>query len=356
MANYSLKIGHAVAPAWAVNATVNEWVEITGTSGAGGADVDGFSGWAVKADTTDVYVIAAGGHTNSGANNVTRLRLMDNAPTWTQRKASDWNGSEINVSHYASGSPAARHTYHTTRWVPSIGRFLLVGAPYVKGGAGDSFPAVDGYDPATDAWDAAGTYTEVLRVAGPGTAYGFGVSQDGDGKIWADHNRRYNPTTDTWDAPTITGVIGGRFPQCYCPTLGVMFGLQWGDGQGGGTGIAAYKRVMSTLTDSTITFSAGSAAAAAQFASDTPFYAGMDWDAANGRFLFYAGGSRVYSITPNSGSEWDMAILTTTGTAPGAAAAGGINSKWTYVAGLGGVSGFVGMPASSGNVFFLRVA
>lgn len=338
-------------PAWWRAATVGQWVAISGT-GSGVGDVDAFCGWGVKQDTSDIYVIAAGGHTNSGSNAVQRLRLLDDAPAWAERRASDWDGVEVNISHYASGSPAARHTYHTTQWTPSIGRFLLIGAPYVKGGAAENYPTVDGYDPATDSFDAAGTYTSVLRVSEPSGPYGFGVAQDGDGNIWASHDRRYNPNTDTWDYPSVTGRVGMNFPQSYSSTRDEIFALQWGDGTAG-TGMTARRRDMATLTDSTITFSAGSASAVSQFATDTPVYAGMDWDADNARWLFYAGGARVYSITPNAGTEWDMAILSTTGTAPGAAGAGGINSKWTYVSAL---TGFVAMPTASGGIFFLRMA
>jgi hypothetical protein len=213
---------------------------------------------------------------------------------------------------------------------------------------------VDGFNPTSNAYDAAGTYTEVLRTFEPNGPFGFGVSVDGDWKVWAAHDRRYAPATDTWDYPSVTGRIGGNFPQCYSPTLDVMFGLQWGDGTSG-SGLAAYKRVMSTLTDSAITWSAGSSSAVAQFGTDAPVYAGMDWDVANSRFLFYQGGSRVYSITPDSGTEWDMAILSTTGTPPSAASSGGINSKFTYVE-FATMSGFVAMPTAAGGLHFLRTA
>ncbi len=53
--------------------------------------------------------------------------------------------------------------------------------------------------------------------------------------------------------------------------------------------------------------------ALAQFKSDLPTYAGMDYDPDNDHFLFYcgqAGGEgRVYVVTPNATTTWDMSIL-----------------------------------------------
>jgi hypothetical protein len=136
-----------------------------------------------------------------------------------------------------------------------------------------------------------------------------------------------------------------------------FFTLQFGDGQGFdlARGVVATKFNARTGAQTTITFNAG--AALTQFIADAPSYAGMDYDAANDRFLFYDGrgsaAGRVYAITPNSGNVWDMSILTVTGAAPPATVSAGTNGRFRYVPALGG---FIVMPRVDANIYFLRTA
>jgi hypothetical protein len=83
----------------------------------------------------------------------------------------------------------------------------------------------------------------------------------------------------------------------------------------------------------------------------------MDYDAANDRFVWYDGrgaqAGKIFTITPNGTTVWDMAVLTTTGATLPATNGGGLNNKLTYVD-FGAVKGFVLMPNASAGCYFLR--
>ena len=66
---------------------------------------------------------------------------------------------------------------------------------------------------------------------------------------------------------------------------------------------------------STISFNAS--AALTQFEADTPSNASMVYDQDGDRFLFWDGVTgRLFQITPNGTTTWDVSIVTTTGTTP----------------------------------------
>ena len=80
----------------------------------------------------------------------------------------------------------------------------------------------------------------------------------------------------------------------------------------------------------------------------------MDYDEANDRFLFYSGveTGKVYVITPNAGTVWDLSVLPVSGV-PSAAVGAGINKRFRYLPTLGG---FVLLTAASSNLFFLTTS
>jgi len=352
-------------PTWLQGAAINEWVEISGTSGAGGSAVDAFSGLGVRENTAELFILAAGGHFNSSDNRAISLDLTASAPTWTQRIAAS-SSVQQDVPFYSDGKPSSRHTYYTTHWVPHHSRMMLVGAPYVYGTA-VSFQDVTGYNPAGPSWDADSTYSDT-PAAGV-----FGAVKDGDGNIWSEAGaRKWDVATDTWStaiSPPGNETTQVRFPWAYDSLRDQLFGLCLADGQGftgWGTNLRAVKMSCAgTPTQVAVTFNAS--AALDDLIADDPQYAGMDYDAANDRFLFYDGYStragRCYIVTPNSGTTWDVSVLTLgagSATPPSTPGTKGINfsgicSRFRYID-LGSVKGFVLLPQASSNLYFLRTA
>jgi hypothetical protein len=341
-------------PAWLNGKPLNEWFEIPGTSGAGGAVVDAWGGWAIREDSSQLFFAAAGGHGDGYDNRVVSICLNDNAPTWKLRCASSAFASVIqNAPYYTDGKPASRHTYHANHWVPSVNRVMMFGqrGRYIDGGDN---PTVDGFNPATNTWDPAGTWNNVT----PGH-YGL-VRERNTNYVWTVALTRWDPATDTYSNPITTRTnTAVRWPAAHDTKRNQLFTLQIGDGQGYNTqvGIQATRIPISGNTQFDVTIN--SSAAKTQFITDDPTYSAMDYDADNDRFLFYcgqgSGAGRIYVITPNSGNAWDMSILTlgSGSVTPTAISGAGVNSRFSYIPAL---KGFAMLPVGSGNIYFIKTA
>jgi len=336
-------------PAWASAVAVGQ-IKAVGATGAGGSAVNAFSGWAYRPDTNEIFIAAAGGHLDSFDNRVVSCDLMASSLAWTTRKASTGSGSVTDNAYQADGTPSSRHNYQETRWVAAQNRIMLFGcyAPY---GPGVTTPAVvDGFNPTTNTWDAAGTWTGM-------TAGYYGRTQEGNGDVWAMLNvstRKFTASTGVWSDPGTTLASNWvRFPWAYSGSY--LFGLCWGDGQGFNSGVSALKHVSNVQT--TVTFNASSAYT--QFQADTPQYAGMDYCTTDGKFYFYDGrgsaAGRIFTVTPNGGTTWDMGTFTagSGSDTPAATVSAGINNRWTFIT-VGTAKGFLFMPSSSAGLYFLR--
>ncbi|RVU49827.1 hypothetical protein EOE66_04560 [Rubrivivax rivuli] len=338
------------APSWARNSPLNEWVAIPGTNGGGGAAIDAWGTLVLIEGTGTLVSPANGGHNDSADNRVTSIDLLQDAPTWVQRIAPSPTVT-ANASYMPDGKPVSRHGYHHAHYIKQRGRVMLFGARAWYANGGDGF-AVDGHSvTGAWAWDQAGTWG---TVAG---ANSFGVAHDPTtGNVWTNSGRLWNQSSNTWTGPFAFSV-SWRWPAVYDPLRGQFFTLQFGDGQGFdlARGVVASKFNARTGAQTALTFN--QSAALTQFISDAPIYAGMDYDAANDRFLFYDGRGaavgRVYAITPNSGNVWDISLLPITGTPPPATVPAGINGRLRYVPALGG---FIVMPRADANIFFVRTA
>lgn len=343
-----------VVPSWASAAAVNQIVAIPGTTGAGGASVDAFCGWAYRPSAKTIYIAAAGGHNDSSDNRVVALDLRVNSPAWVMLKANTGSNSITDQAYQPDGTPSSRHTYHYHRWSEQQQRVMLMGcyAPYGPGVR--TFMYVDGFSPATNTWDAEGTWSNPGVLSG---LYANAHEAGGDSwSLWGSNVRKWTASTATWSTVTITTAGNAiRFPWAWDSLRNQFYGLAIGDSQGDGTDVRS-TRMVGTV-QSTIAFSAGSAAALASFQTSDGKYPGMDYDAANDRFLWYEGkaaqAGKFFTITPNGTTTWDMAVLTTTGATLPATNAGGLNNKLTYVD-FGAVKGFVLMPNAAAGCYFLR--
>ena len=335
-------------PAWLANKPLNEWFAIPNTSGAGGSSVNAFCGFALRPDTGEIFIAAAGGHQDSADNRVVSIGLMADQPSWSLRIAPSAVVQQ-DVAYYADGKPSSRHTYQTSHWVPALGRVMLMGERFAYGNA-FQFPTVDGFDPNRNAWDARGTYANMPA--------GYGAVVDGRGFVWSNVLGRWNPSTRTWTSPiaNTNGAAFVRWPYAYDAARNQIFGLCFADGEGYGARVVNAVRVpVEGAAAFPVTFNPS--AALTQFIADAPTYAGMDYDVANDRFFFYSGqgtaAGRVYVVTPNDGNTWDMAILSlgagsVTPADPGGA---GINNRLRYVPAL---QGFVLLANGNSNLYFMR--
>ena len=344
----------AALPAWLSGATVNEWVSISGTTHAGSAadlTSDGrstsrlaYSGAGLNG--AELILAACGGHADYSGNEVSSLDLSQNSPAWVLRIAR--SGSvQSDVAYYADGKPSSRHTYWSTHYSTTRSRLMLHRSRFVYGTA-VSFDDSNGFNLSNNTWDADNTWAN-------GNTAGCRDSSD---NVWAHLDFRtdiykWTASTDTWSQTLASGTTGPGYPWAHNSDGDYLFGLSIGDGEAGGSGVVAAKMTSGGTARTAITFN--SSAGLTQFESDADEHAGMDYVPATGKFYWYAGltsTGRVYEITPNGGTTWDIAILSTSGATVPAVQGAGIFNRWRYIASLGG---FVCMPSGSSNVCFLRV-
>jgi hypothetical protein len=355
------------APAWLRSVPLNRIVEIPGTvlAGSPGAPADradnfacesnssirAYSGMALREDSSEVFVAAAGGHRNGSDNSVRSVQIALDNPVWRMRNPpSPVSARSDDVPYYTDGKPSSRHTYWSTQWIPQRQRVMLFGSRFVWGNA-VSFQDVNGFNPASDQWDKDNTWADGYNVACKETATGNCWAAGGRGGLF-----RWTAATDTW-TQTASFPELLPYPIAHDSLANRLFSLAWGDGQASGTGVSAFVVTNGGTTRTAITFAPS--AVYSQFQADKPAYAAMEYDPDNNRFLFYAAQpgavDRIYVIKPNDSTLWDMSLLPLDGGSvmPADAGLGGLVNKFRYVPAL---KGFVLMTTSVNNLYFLRTA
>jgi len=339
------------APAWAANAPLNAWMEIPGTSGAGGTQIESFSGWA-KLPNGKIAIALAGGHTDGTKNSVAVIDLLANAPAWVEVSPQ----SPIHtyeVAYEADGKPASSHTYYTTMWIPATNRLMRFGAIAVSLSGNTNYFTVDGFNLATNTWDPAGTYAN-MPAGASGGAYNPVTSK----VLTIFGTKYYDPVTGVATNVATGNVNLPRAPWVWDPVRNQFFGLCYGDNQeySRSLGICAAKIVGNTMSQVTI----ANSAAAIQFNADVPFYAAMEYEPNNDCFLFYTGSrngtaGRIYKIKPNDTATWDLSIFNygAGGVTPAQTVLSGIMNKFSYIPELKGI---VMMATKTSNLYFLRTA
>jgi hypothetical protein len=348
VADAGLDAGSVVVPLWRRDLPLLQWTEIQGTSGAGGAAIDAWGALAENKATAELYIAASGGHSDSSDNRVVSISLAADAPAWVLRHASSTN-AVVNVLYYPDGLPTSRHLYHHLHYLPATNAVLLGGCRYGYGGGTPTGPGMDAFDLSTNEWLPQKTFADITPFNG------YVVEVDASGAAWTTSGNRFVPSTNTWSTPG-TGVGLGRFPHATAPARNLIFSLQFGDGQGYDLNLGVVARRLDTTTGNSVAISFEPSAALNEFVAAQPTYAGMDYDAANDRFLFYSSAEtgKVYVVTPNATTTWSMSVLATTGmpaATPGSGA--GINKRFRYLPSLGG---FVLLPSRTSNLFFLRTS
>lgn len=352
--------------AWLRGVAVNQRVELPGTANV----VTNYSngGLCVYPETNDVVHAYNGGHGVGLDNSVTALVIEQNVPAWVTRIAAS-GSTTADADWGPDGRPQARHKYWNDIWVPEVGKIMFFSVPFraTSGGTGHS---VHGLNPATWAEDTQGTWADVTpnsaitvacRNASTGHVIGGGGGNETGGSIW-----RWDQPAGTWSQPSTSAGVSG--PMTWDEELGVFFFICIGNGTGGGDGLIHHCKVSGDGTTVTaLTFAAGDGTYAAFKAEGegTPKFSecGMVYDRVNGVHLFCEGGyngnaanrGKIWRITGNSGTTWDMDVLPTTGYTP--AAAQGLEA-FEYVENIGGSSicGVIGHPKHTEPVFFVRTS
>ncbi|MGZ5279123.1 MAG: hypothetical protein ACXWC9_04230 [Pseudobdellovibrionaceae bacterium] len=351
-------------PAWMAGKSLNEWIEIPNTKGAGGSTFKSFSGLALREATSEIIIGAAGGHGDGTDNRVVSLVLATDQPKWILRIGPS-PVPVYDVSHYPDGTPAARHTYQNTFYIESLHRLFLFGACYVAGRA-VQFLNVDAFSFEANQWDPPNTWAPMpngsfgaVKVPGTDDVFSSALTKWSAADALAAYKAGNPGATSVFSSPIKVRTDSQiRWPLTYDKKRNQLYSLQWGDGQGySGPTISSSRIDLATGVQTKVAIKPS--AAYEQFKADRPEYGAMDYDPENDRFLFYSGigasVGRIYVIKPTSLDEYEMSFFSTIATSilPAATQGSGVHSNFKYVPGL---KGFVLLPTPDSNLFFLKTA
>ena len=341
-------------PTWRQGIALGEWRQIAGTSlsnapmavktyptiGVEGpeAKVTSWNGYAFDSRDSSVYSVANGGHHAYAGNEVDRIKLSDNKPTWSEPRAATPTSNVIeNSEYYADGAPTSRHTYYGSIINEKLNRAMLLnGAQY---GNGYGVLSVDGFNLASNQWDPAGTYT---RTPGPlKTTPGAAMAlHKASGDIYAfgwSEMYRWNSATNAWTTKSVP--FNGQYSASAVDTKRNRILLVGGD-----KNIQATYDIATGLMQS-VTLSGSEAGSVSGQGN------GMVYDPLQDAFLLRKedAGADVYRINAQT-----LSVDKQPASAAGAqipAAPRGVWSRFIYLPALKGVVFF---PVYDGDMWFLR--
>jgi hypothetical protein len=342
-------------PAWLFGKNLFEWVEIQGTTIAaaqsgftspGGSKeyVCSYSGGTVKSAGSELYVIG-GGHADYAGNEVYSCRLADDVPAWTRRRnptASVGSTSVAGNAYNSDGRPASRHTYWHLQFVNSLNRAMLVGGAALWGNGNGNTDTVDGFNPVTNDYDAAGTYAS---QAGIGVT-SVGVAKDASERIYIlNHNTgdlfRWTPgTPGTWTNLGNKGVADYETPMACDTTRNRILRAR-------GSGVSECIYDLNSNGDRTnITFTGSNAG---QITGGSLVY-----DPIVDCFWFWKrGSSTLYRIHPTT---WAVTAQSVTGAAVNNSYVDGRHMNYGRFCYVPELKGLAFTRDVDSNVFFLRTA
>jgi hypothetical protein len=359
------EVGGGDTPAWLAGVDVGEWVEISGSNMSAcpisvvtypprgntgpSSKIEAWTSLVLDPTASVLYSPANGGHKDYGGSEVDAITLTDDAPEWsevcpscTAAELPDHDAT-TGLSNYYGSKPVSRHTFYGASFNPVRNRVHIYGgAAYTTG---YKLSTMDGYNPSTDTWDAAATYTNV-----PSGVIGIDYPACSDpvtGDVyWFSANNvfKWTSTTNVWST-----AASGPWAQAGAAIFDssrnriLIFG---GDSSYTGTASASHVYTLGSTT-STVTFT-GAGASSIQEQN----YCGAVYDPVGDRFLVRTrvSGGTVYQIHPTT---WDVTAFSTSGGGSVPAAVAGVFHRWLYVPALGGI---VFAPTYSGNLWFLRTS
>lgn len=342
-------------PAWRQGVAVGEWRQVAGTAlstapravvitlGNGvRMKVEAWNGFAIDTRDSSIYSVANGGHWDYAGNEVNRIRLIDNAPAWTEPRAAT-PASQIvdSVTHYSDGRPTSRHSYYGVVLNELRGRAMVLGGS--RWGIGYPHSAVDGFNLAINDWDAAKTYpdtpTAFEQVVGSAL-----VEQKSTGDIFMVANRavmRWSNATNSWSKRLDTPSLYGQYAASALDTKRNRILVVGGQNNDKGVYDIA------TNTAQAITFTGPNAA---EMAGETGN--GMVYDPGLDAYLLRksGAGATIYRINAQT---FSVDTLPNSGGASIPSAPNGVWKRFLYVPQLKGVVYF---PTYGGNCWFIRTS
>ena len=300
-----------------------------------------WTGFSIDTRDGSVYSAANGGHGDYAGNEVNRIKLTDNAPSWTEVRAATPASQVIaSTSHYADGRPTSRHTYYGSVFNEVRGRAMTLGGS--RYGDGFNTPSVDGFDVSAGDWDAAGTYRSLPSSAGAQGCSYVGRKSTGDVFVFCNWSvERWSNASNTWTKLLSNSTVYGQASAVAYDTQRNRILLLGGTNNDRGVyDVAANRMTAVSLTGS------GAAGVWPAVASG----GGMVYDPLLDAYLVRpaSSGATVYVI---NASTFSVSTMSITGGASIPSSTNGVWTRFLYVPQLKGVVYF---PSFSGGAWFLR--
>lgn len=352
-------------PAWRQGIALNKTTLIPGSIGPTGVNLTAWGGFAVDGANGILYSACSGGHGDSSDNRVAKLNLNVDSPTWEVICTPSISSTVVvDATHYTDGKPSSRHIYDYNHFLPQSNEIFLAQARGVWGNGVDKMSR-DAYRPSLGE---TGWYPASTHADNPGYGYGCSVDQVNSKILYVISDgsafRFYDYATKTWGAQIVGAGIPARFPVVHDTLRNKFFCLQWGAGEDAGIAAAVSASVLSATGQVAITFNNSSGKTA--FLADQTIsavssgdYCGMTYDSSNDKFYWYSGrgvnAGKLYTITPNNGTVWDIAAFTfDAGSATlSASDNAGVNGRVKYVPSL---KGFILSPKGGLDIYFVRTS
>jgi len=298
-----------------------------------------WTGFAIDTRDSSLYSAANGGHMDYAGNEVDRIRLSDSAPAWTEvRPATPVAQVVASTTYYADGRPTSRHSYYGEVVNEQRNRVMTLGGS--RYGVGFVIGTVDGFNLATNDWDAAQSYpdglSELAGTAGPAIV---DDKASGDIYMFANWNvLRWSNATNAWTRVLSNTSTYGQYSASAFDSRRNRILLVGGVGNDHATYTPASNSMQA------VTFTGPQAAAMTGNGN------GMVYDPQLDAFLMRSAdaGGTIYRIDAQTFAVTAMAV---SGATSIPAAQNGVWRRFLYVPALKGV---VYVPTYSDNLWFLR--
>jgi hypothetical protein len=341
-------------PTWRQGIAVGEWRQVSGTAMSNASiavktyptfgngpeyKMEAWNGFAIDTRDSSVYSLANGGHNNYAGNEVNRIRLLDNAPAWTEPRASTTPSQVVNsASHYADGRPTSRHTYYGSMIDQTRNRAIVLGGS--RYGNGYPLTTADSFNLTTNDWAAARTHPDL-----PSGAHVIGAAMtpiNGSGEVYVFGYYdvyRWSPASNTWATRLSNTAFNGQYAATALDTKRNRILLLGGD--------ATIKAIYDVAANAMQAVTISGADAGSLNGSGN----GMVYDPLQDAFLLRKSGAggTIYRI--NAGTFAVDQMPTGSAGAQIPATPTGVWSRFQYVPALKGVVYF---PTYGSNLWFLR--
>lgn len=342
-------------PTWRQGQAVGEWRQIPGSAMSNApiavstypalgygpqSKVSAWNGFAVDTRDSSIYSAASGGHVDYAGNEVDRIRLSDNAPAWTEPRASTPVSQVVaDVTHYADGRPTSRHSCYGSAVNEQRNRVMILGGS--RYGNGYMIGTVDGFNLGVNDWDAAQTFPDAPDELPTTPCPAITANKaTGDLFMFANWNvLKWSNSTNSWSRVLSSGSVYGQYAASAMDTKRNRILVLGGNGADQGF----YDLASNTVQQVTLS----GASASAVTAGDGN---GMVYDPNLDAYLLRKpdAGNTIYRINAQT---FAVDVLPASGGSTVPATTNGVWSRFLYVPKLKGV---VYVPDYGTGMWFVR--